>query len=311
VKAGTFVRAALVAFNDHFPLIIRPDDIWIPIVYAFSKHLELNHEELRSLFVSHEGKATIVVEADDFVLGQTPAKKWEEVIFPQFSRQVKSFIGEEIHATITTPFSTSAPADIAAYEIGLMASMQHYLSYEMHTMCGFPWIELKGTLEDWKAIRTRAEEIGKLMVPSFSSKWIPLLLTVLDKFVESFEGTVDKTFWSRMVKIVQHGRGSGSYSTVSGWISLLYPYMEKGRSNGQDPFAHLIPWQELIETDGLRPEKYPHTICTAPVKWKYLGQEILLTFQAGCVGYVQESDQPYAVRVVNGWAVTHDVAKSK
>jgi len=221
--------------------------------------------------------------------------------FPEFSRQIKSFIGEEIHATFTTPFSTSGPADVAAYEIALMSSMQHYFSYSMYTMCGFPWIQLNGTLDDWKALRTRTEAVGKLMQASFSAIWIPVLLPVIDQFIEAYEGTVNKRFWSRMVKIVQHGRGSGSYKTVSGWISLLYPYLdEQGHS-----FAHLIPWEELVETDGLRPEKYPRTLCNTPVSWKYLGHEIRLTFQAGCVGYVQDRDT-LALQSVNGWAVTHD-----
>ena len=51
----------------------------------------------------------------------------------------------------------------------------------MTTMCGVPWIRLEGTKEDWLRLRVKAEKLGPLMVPEIGSKWMEVLLPVLDK----------------------------------------------------------------------------------------------------------------------------------
>src|SRR5579883_2961563 len=46
-----FASAAHDAFYQHYPLIIRPDDIWFCIAQGFATHLKLNAEALRSRMV--------------------------------------------------------------------------------------------------------------------------------------------------------------------------------------------------------------------------------------------------------------------
>ena len=40
----------------HYPIRIKPDDIWLLIVQAFSNHVNANSEELRHYFVNFDGK---------------------------------------------------------------------------------------------------------------------------------------------------------------------------------------------------------------------------------------------------------------
>ena len=44
------------AHNNHYPIRIKPDDIWLLIVQAFSNHVNANSEELRHFFVNFDGK---------------------------------------------------------------------------------------------------------------------------------------------------------------------------------------------------------------------------------------------------------------
>jgi hypothetical protein len=44
------------AHNNHYPIRIKPDDIWLLIVQGFSNHVNANAEELRKLFVDFDGK---------------------------------------------------------------------------------------------------------------------------------------------------------------------------------------------------------------------------------------------------------------
>ena len=44
------------AHESHLPIRIKPDDIWLIIVQAFSNHVNNNSEKLRNKFVNFEGK---------------------------------------------------------------------------------------------------------------------------------------------------------------------------------------------------------------------------------------------------------------
>ena len=44
------------AHCNHYPIRIKPDDIWLLIVQSFSNHVNANAEKLRNHFVNFEGK---------------------------------------------------------------------------------------------------------------------------------------------------------------------------------------------------------------------------------------------------------------
>jgi len=220
---------------------------------------------------------------------------WEKDVFPDFSRQIRTHIGDSTHSVIASPFSTSTATDKAAFEINLMAAMKEYFSYSMRTCCGIPWIELQGTLEDWVSIRDRANKMFSLMVPEAGKKWCQVLTPVLEEFISAYKGTVNHRFWQGMCKRVQHGRGSGAYETLSGWLILFYLDLDKFHKS----------WQEMDSQDGPLPEKFPAVISSTPVTWFYLSQTIKLHFHAGYVGGHQDPDTK-AVQSKLGWFVSHD-----
>ncbi len=53
--------AFLYAYNSHEDIVLSPDDIWLMICMYFSKYVTDNAEQLRSLFVDHEGKKKLTV----------------------------------------------------------------------------------------------------------------------------------------------------------------------------------------------------------------------------------------------------------
>eukprot|EP00586_Coscinodiscus_wailesii_P016311 CAMPEP_0172519352 /NCGR_PEP_ID=MMETSP1066-20121228/291366_1 /TAXON_ID=671091 /ORGANISM="Coscinodiscus wailesii, Strain CCMP2513" /LENGTH=323 /DNA_ID=CAMNT_0013301921 /DNA_START=145 /DNA_END=1113 /DNA_ORIENTATION=- len=118
---------------------------------AFAKHVDKNAEELRSNFVQHDGKKRIEVQADNLVMGGgnvgsgSSPQEWEATVFPNFSKQIKNYIGEKVHGAIASDFSTTTSTARAAHEITLMSSMKNYFSYGMTTDCGIPNITLLGS----------------------------------------------------------------------------------------------------------------------------------------------------------------------
>src|SRR5437016_5463297 len=58
------VSAAHTAFDQHFPLVLTPDTVWITLTMGLATHIDKNAETLRKQFVSHEGKRKIIVRRD-------------------------------------------------------------------------------------------------------------------------------------------------------------------------------------------------------------------------------------------------------
>merc|ERR1712086_585368 len=169
----------------------------------------------------------------------------------------------------------------------------------MSTCCGIPSISLLGELSDWVSLRERAEALGSLMTADFATNWLTHLLPVLDQFVAAYEGKVNHGFWQSIVKLRDTGGGSGSYSFISGWIQILYPYLSSGREN-----SRLRPWNEMYFT-GPEPEEIPAIMSSAPVDWEYYGVTHNLHFHSGFTGFTQDPADGTLSPLI-GWYVTHN-----
>jgi hypothetical protein len=294
-STGSFMNMALHAFSNHFPLSIRPDDIWVLLLYAFSRHVNQNAESLRSRFVSFsKGKKELRVEFDN--VGESREQIWREQVFPVFSQKIKDEIGAELHGLIATGFSTSTKDDIAMFEIMLMSSMKEYFSYYCATFCGIPWIELQGTLDDWINLKSRAMKLFQELMPDYATSLEP----VLDQFISAYNGKHDPEFWKCMVKKVTFGKGSGSYDVISGWINILYPFVKKGRND----HAHRS-WRELQQDQGPMPEDFPVVVASVPVTFNENGTEHPIHFHAGSFGFNQDKET-LILSSKSGFLVTYD-----
>ena len=304
VRADGFVGAVVGAFARHRPLILTPDDFWTCISFAFAKHVEANAEELRDRFVAHAGKKALHVECDDFSLGATPPEQWEARAISGFSEQIRAHIGAATHDAIAAPFSTTGALEAAAAQVTLMAAMKKYFSYSMSTMCGVPWIRLEGTRDDFDELVRRAAALRERVLPAFADAWLSHLIPVLERVAASRRGEVDHLFWQNMVKVRQHGFGSGAHESISGWIALLFPYLQGGELS-----PHLRPWREMTAGHGPRPEEFPSVLSSAPVEWDFNGATQNLHFHAGFVGVAVDAPTR-ALRPAIGWMVTHDPPSS-
>ena len=181
-KNNMLARAVHAAFYEHHPLRLSPDVIWLTIVQGFANHVNQNAEELRSLFVSFEGKEEIVVSRPEFVKG-SPNNDWMGV-FPEFSAKIEGYIGSKTRQMLECTFSTTTILEKTVSHIVLMDSVKAYFKYVAVCGCGIPYIELSGTSEDWQSIRNRVVEFEKFDL----AWWVQELLPILDQFVLASKG---------------------------------------------------------------------------------------------------------------------------
>jgi len=185
-------------------------------------------------------------------------------------------------------FSTTGPVEKAASEIVLMDAMKSYFDYTMRTLCGFPSITLEGTVDDWKNLLHRAECLSEFGL----SDWTDNLVPVLRKIVETVEGKVDTDFWQSFLKI--NGGSGGPF--VSGWINVLFPYLNRDRAN---PY---VDWNKSLGSwGGNNPDDFPIGLSSVPFKWEYFTQIFEMKFVGGIVGVSQSDD--LTLKPEAGWAI--------
>jgi hypothetical protein len=321
-KGNHLLYTVKMAYDHHYPLVLAPDHIWLAIAQGFSHHVNENAEELRSKFVDHAGKE--VVRVNGAGIKGSPWTPWHDAaknrfdipsdaraqmehqntvmdcedrsVLDKFVDELRKRVKGGVVDNIMPTFSTTTIDSHAAMAVTTMATFQSYFEYRFRTCCGIPEVTLLGEVDDWKEIRKRAEFLGGYNVDF----WLPHLLPVLDKLVESAEGNPDPDFWNQIIQI---GGGSGG-PFVTGWINALLPYMESFR--GKRPQNQYMDWQpsdgRIRMMWGGNPDDYAGSNATCPFVWEYYSTEYNMEFAAGLVGTSQDP-VTLAVQPEIGWAV--------
>ena len=85
-----FFKGMIDAFADHRPVVLTPDVIWFLICQGFAHYVNDNPEELRNLFVDHEGKIDLVVQSGkDLLSGEAD---WEAIVDSFYVQSTYSFV---------------------------------------------------------------------------------------------------------------------------------------------------------------------------------------------------------------------------
>jgi hypothetical protein len=220
---NSFVNTVMSAYNNHFALVIRPDDVWLAIISQFSFYVNANAELLRANFVAHEGKRELEI------FGSHPPD------FAALSRQM----GELIHKNVVDPalrewilpnFSTTTETDTTIGSMLMMTTMKKYFDYKMSFLCGIPRVTLEGEREDWDLILRRLEKLKEYGLQTIA--WYHLLFPVISRFVKAFDdpnSPENFDFWQRAA--CEESFGSGS-SECSGWITAFCVFSAEGRWRG-------------------------------------------------------------------------------
>ncbi|RLT10463.1 MAG: DUF4419 domain-containing protein [Planctomycetota bacterium] len=304
VHAHPVIVAVHRAFMQHRPLCLSPDMIWLLICQGVANHVNAHAEDLRSRFVTHQGKAKIKVCCDDFIKG-SPENSWGEVV-DSFSAGVREHIGST-HDLFVPHFSTTGPTERIAAEIVLLDAMQSYFEYIVETLCGIPEVTLEGTVDDWQSIADRAQLFAEFGL----EWWLTALQPILLEFAATARGEDRMDFWESIYKFQSMSGGA----TITGWITAFFPYVkdrqdgvlvrnrvlvEGWENTGKRPAGEFNP-NDFSES-GLSPGHFPSGLARAPFVWEYLGKNFDMEFLGGFVGVAQDS-ATLALRPEIGWAI--------
>lgn len=293
-NSNGFVNALYSAYSRHHHLTIRPEDVWFSILNQLSFYINAHAEELRSLFVAHEGQKQLTVTAAGTIhtvdLGRLAVTMTEEI--------EKNVIDPELRKWMLPDFTTTTESDTVVAAILMMGSMQKYFSYSMCLLCGLPSVTLLGEREDWEKLLERLAKI-----PTFGkepAKFASLLEPVLKRFVASFDEPTSpalREFWNQCA----HHLGGGSGPTyLSGWVTAFCFWDEEGKrlddpGRGGNAVLDDVMFH-IVDTD-----KIPRGYSSVPVKLDDNGVEYDTDMLAGMVGIHAGSEGLDTIQPVSGW----------
>lgn len=230
-ESNNFIGSFLNAYNTHCDVVLNPDNIWIMISLFFSKYVDSNAEALRSKFVTHEGqKKLVVIECADFVEQSIQMEKQWDYFYEQIHEQVKSNTKEGIVDALKCDFSTTGVIQKIISTSVIMNSFKKYFSYgRMIMCCGINNVYFEGVRDDWVKLIKKTENLTQYDVDTKLTKYVQCILTILRKFLDTWDGNVDINFWNRIMATEEKRIGSGgqTQTTIEGWILHFFGEYER------------------------------------------------------------------------------------
>jgi hypothetical protein len=118
--------------------------------------------------------------------------------------KIRENVKNNVVDLLKSNFSTTGSVEGFLSSACIMHTFKKYFNYE-HIMagCGIRNVHFMGTLDDWKLLRKKAEELKMFTLPSqskYSSDrdfrvYLDGVLPILDQFIRTYEGDVDNDFW--------------------------------------------------------------------------------------------------------------------
>ncbi|KAJ7133112.1 hypothetical protein C8R44DRAFT_899458, partial [Mycena epipterygia] len=202
-----FVNTVLSAYNGHYALMIRPDDVWLAILSQFNFFVNANAELLRANFVAHEGKRELIIHAE----GTRFDINFEDMALQMTYLIEKNVVDPALRQWATPDFTTTTG----------------YFSYTFDCFtCGIPRVTLEGERSDWVNILGRLEKLKEYGIQTIA--WYHLLRPVISRFILAFDAPASQEnidFWQKVAHRTSADCGPDYYS---GWINAFNVFSEDG-----------------------------------------------------------------------------------
>jgi hypothetical protein len=299
------------SYVNHMPVSINPDILWMLIVQGFSRHIDQNAEKLRNKFVDFDGKKELTVDGDELTIEEITKEGWERT-FKEFVEKIKENAGESMIKLITPSFSTTTPTIQVSSQIAIMSCFKNYFKFiRLWGGCGFPYINLEGTLNDYEELKRKVE---KLMGYDIDD-WIKELIIIIKKIVETKKGKIDIDFWKNMIinEEAMEPRGSGELTKVNnidGWLLNFYPYYKIDDSFERcEKLKRRKDFNKPIDVEHLKylPEEFIEVPLT--MLHKITLKETELSVKKGFLGMIQEKNG--LIKPEIGWFISNMIDKGE
>ena len=301
-----FLSAVVHSYNNHYILQTCPDDWWYTIICQISSTIERagdrtgsgyrskSEEKLKlgQFLASHEVRDPLKAR-----MSGVPLREFDySSVFGDVAEQIKGSVTvPELAEVVQADFSTSTPSHVLESEITLRSAIQNHFQFEIYFMCGIPQVEMMGTEDDWRKLKTKFLRLKDILAPVEENfvlfgNWWNNVETILKKLIDTYVGKPDREWWSRIF------------------------YKEKAWDSGPPVDWYLRGWfiTDFLDGDGWRVgpvgtfEELMGGLTAVPLTFESEGcsAPLITTLVAGIAGIqVEETGVIPKVRAFHGWAL--------
>lgn len=188
----------------HYSVVVEPNIVWYTLLCELASKVKEDPETYRHIFTSSEEKKDIVVpyNGGGFEISL-------DLLLQELSKEVPTDTNRFFPEFTTNNFRNRM-AKYAAFAD--MASP--YYDYFM-LACGFPSIDVRGTVEDWQIMSERWSDLG-MIFPTLG-EWFVRVQSILDDCAHGYN---NPDWWKGMYS--NERCGSGHEVEIAGWFSELF-----------------------------------------------------------------------------------------
>ncbi|EMI44240.1 hypothetical protein RRSWK_03308 [Rhodopirellula sp. SWK7] len=214
------IAAVKLAHDQHRPLSLSPDVIWLTVCQGIATHVKENWGAVREHIVmpSEFAVRQIEVSTEEFPIG-SPEAAWDDLIELAVS-STRGKLHDSFADRFQLDFSTSTRTGRVAMDVVLFSAVNNAFSlFDRMSICGIPQITLRGTPDDWSRLRQRVDGLETFGL----TDWVNRLYPILNQFVAASRGEVNHGFWRSIFTV--DDAICGKENRINGWIGQLFPYL--------------------------------------------------------------------------------------
>jgi len=306
-------------YDNHRPLVLTPDIIWLAICQGVSIHINEHYDSLKEIIFIEDKPDKIAIRNDSL---EYSAKHWKNLI-ESFANETKKYTNDDFYSFFVSEFTTTTTINKTVYQITLLESYKKGFEYIGDTGCGIPSILISGDKSDWMTILKKLDMLDKIGL----SNWANNLKPIISEFINASEGKQNKEFWQSIYK------NASEYNAfyISGWIIKFFPYIKELESKGvydekrgKTKVGEIFLPNKFIDDDNyllstLSTDNFPSGIAKVPVTWNNHYKNITKKIEvyAGFFAIKQYSDKSlepfisWAICEKEGKTPNHKLAKNK
>lgn len=204
-SVNPLIAALHYSFTNHFPVQITPDVIFNTILHSISAHVRNTQNKLIKAT-----PPTIIIENINNIHQHILDQVFQESYHHLFSAEL---------------FLTTDPAAAIANACAFLDPVEHYCDYELVTYCGIPYVDIRGSKQDWIQLsKTTQKLISDMELPHTYNDQVQQLIL---QFIRAFDGDIDLEHWNN-IYLYTGPNASGQQAGMNGWISRFFLYIKDG-----------------------------------------------------------------------------------
>ncbi len=217
-----FIETYLSAYINHGNAVFSPSDLLFVFNMSFAKFSKDNNDLVKK-YVNPEFDGT-KKELEVMFFDSNPDKL--KIINDMIDNVRCDMYNSTLLEVLSNNFESATGLEKTACNVAILDSVEKFYKFRFQSYCGFNNIKFIGSVDDWKKLKSKVEDVKNMFLENSSWKtYCDKFLHILGKFISCYrsEYMIDYNFLEKMIDAnYDYGFYGDRTSTASGWIFDLF-----------------------------------------------------------------------------------------